>query len=133
MSGTWLMVCYIIIFGLFGVLQKISSNNLSWQTHLTFVWGSAFIFNSIFVFRNANFQWNKFIILSIILGFLASIGTICNYKALKLSVLSEVKIMENFTFIIPVLASFLFFNDPITIKKSIAIFLAILSIILMAI
>lgn len=129
-NGVLLLLGYIIFFGIFGILQKYTSNNLTWQTHMAYVWISALIFNIIFVFKDANWQFNKFTLITIFLGFLASLGTVCMYKALKLEKLSKVHVLSSFVFILPVLASFIIYHEPFTIKKGLAIFFSIIAILL---
>jgi len=129
--GIWLIILYCLIFGVFSIIQKYTANNLSWQTHMTFIWGSAFIFNLIFVFRFAEFQVSKYTWVCIGLGLLASLGTICMYKALNLLPLSKVHIINNFVFVLPVLSSFIIYGEKITIRKIIAIIFALIAIILL--
>ena len=55
-NGNLLLVGYIVFFGIFGILQKYTSNHLTWQTNMTYIWMSALVFNAVFVFKDATWQ-----------------------------------------------------------------------------
>ena len=79
------MFVYMIVFGALGIISKKAVTDLDWPTALTYVWGTAFVCNSIFVFQYAKIGFSLTHAWAILGGILASVGTILFYRALALA------------------------------------------------
>jgi transporter family protein len=132
MSNILLVVLYWVITAAWAVIMKFTAKTLTWQTNMTLVWASAFICNSIFVFRFATIPKTWISLLAICGGILASMGTIIFYRLASKVQLSMYLPMTNLYMVFSTIGALIFFKERITPLNGVGIILAIAASILLS-
>lgn len=128
----FLVVSYIVMFGLWGFILKIVSVKLEWKTTMTYVCITVFTILLISCVRKVNFGWSKFHALAILAGIIAAGGTMAFYKALSLAPASLVIPLSTQYILITTVLCVVFLKEPLSLRMVGGILCSIAAIVLLA-
>jgi uncharacterized membrane protein len=123
---------YMVIMGIQIFLVKLCSAQMSWQSTLIFIWCTAFVIISGFVFFNGGIEVNAYTWVAIIAGILAAVGTIIMYQFLRNNDLGYFVPILSLVPVIGVILAMIFIGEPITKEKIISIILGGVIVFLLA-
>lgn len=128
-----MVVGYILITGIHAIITKLGIANTTWQTSLTFIWGTAFILLGVTVFPKADFNFSPQHVILIIGGVLAFAGTYLMYNIFRDAELSRVVVLLHFSILLPVMFGMIVLHEPVTAFKVVGILLGVVSFILLGV
>lgn len=128
----FLMICYILTFGLWGFIIKIVSTKLDWKTTMLYVWMTIFIILMLSYFKKANFGWSKFHALAVLAGIAAAIGTIAFYRALPMAPASLIIPLSTQYILVTVLLCVIYLKEPMSLRIIAGIACSIAAIVLLS-
>lgn len=128
----FLMVCYVILFGVWGFLLKIVSSRLDWKVALFYVWITVFVTMMIFCFRSMDFGWSRYHLLAVFAGIIAAFGTMAFYKALTLAPATLIIPVSAQYILVTVVLCVIFLREPISLRIIAGIACSISAILLLS-
>lgn len=128
----FLVLFYIIAFGLWGFLLKVVIGKIGWKTTLFYVWIALSLINFIFVLRYVDFGITRFHLLAFLAGIIASVGTIAFYKALSLAPASLIIPLSAQYILVTTFLCILLLKEPISLRLILGIIFSIIAIVLLS-
>ncbi len=126
-----LIVCYLIIVGVWGVLVKLASARLNPFT-LAFVIGTTAWFTVlVFSFTKLNWQSGTGILIAALSGILGGISILMFYGALKLAAANVVIPLSTLYIFVTVVLSYIFLGETMTLKHLLGIILGFVAVFLL--
>jgi len=127
-----LIVCYLIIAGVWGVLVKLASARLNPFT-LAFVAGTSAWFTMLaFSYNKLNWQSGVGIWIGALSGIIGGISIIIFYGALKLAPANVIIPLSSLYVFVTVVLSYIFLGETMTLKHLLGIILGFIAVVLLA-
>jgi len=135
MAETWfvLSVITLLLWGIWGLLEKIALNTLSWQQ--TFIIASFGIISTVlifFLFTRPQISISQGFYYAVLGGLIGGLGVILFYYALSQGKASVVIPLTALYPVVTVILSFLILQEKITLVQGVGILFALASIFLLS-
>jgi len=126
-----LIVCYLIIVGVWGVLVKLASARLNPFTLAVVAGTTAWFTVLVFSFTKLNWQSGTGIWIAALSGILGGISVLMFYGALKLAPANVIIPLSTLYIFITVVLSYFFLGETLTLKHPLGIILGFIGVVLL--
>jgi transporter family protein len=135
MNWLWLSTIALVFFGITGVTQKLSTNNISFE--LSFVWfGAAFLGLAGIIAATFSLDWNlsfAIIALAALGGLLNGLGALTSFAALEKGGKASVVIpIINLYPLITIAGAWLLLGERLTFTQILGIVCALIAVVLLS-
>jgi transporter family protein len=135
MNWLWLSTIALVFFGITGVTQKLSTNNISFE--LSFVWfGAAFLALAGIIATTFSLDWNvslATVTLAALGGLLNGLGALTSFAALEKGGKASVVIpIINLYPLITIAGAWLLLGERLTLTQMFGIICALIAVVLLS-
>ena len=133
----WLIyaLCCSLLYGFWGFFSKLATQYINYNTAFVYEAVGSILATLFIIVKTNNFSWQgdfRGIIFALLVGLCGTVASLVFFMAIGKGPVTSVVSITSIYPIVTVLLSFIFLKEPITLFQTIALFLAVIAVILSA-